>query len=1130
LGRPELRLDGEPLPQVTPPRALALLAFLIVNQGRRLTRAAVASALWPDELEEDARANLRRHLHRLNAVLPKIDGVAWIATTSVTVEWNPDAPAWIDVHEFVRLAAADESSARAAELYGGDFLDGTFDDWVLAERERLLSSFLELAYERAVRARAARDFVQARDYADRMLALGEWREDALRLKIAALYEMGDRPGALAAFDAFAKELRDEMGVDVMPETRALRDAVLANVPLSAEPSASRPAQPAVPIVGRSAELERLLAVWHIAARRTGTTVFVGGEAGVGKTRLLAEFAQHVELQGGHALFGHAREGEGAPYQPLVDVVRAAAPYLLRDELPDVWLAALAPLVPELLRLHPDLPEIPNIEGGKQRLHEAFARVLESLARRRPVAVILEDLHWANVDTLDALEHLARRAGSSHIALVATYRPEEASSTHPLRELRRHLQNEHRATVLSLGPLDGDGIRALVAEAAPDAPDAAALSDAVFRLSEGNPLFAWQLVQSYLETGTISTDSVAIDRAIAARAARLDPQTRRVLDIASLVGDRFTVEELAEIGGWDESAVFAAVDDLLDLRLFRYAAPPGLDLAFAHRLIRDAIAADVAPQGRAGLHRRIATVLERTRDADAGLVASHYALAGNREAAYRTYLCAARTALAIFANADALERAEHAHRLAGDDRERYDALLVVLDAVKTGSALGRWESAVGELEAAAASLGVEERFEALRRRCRLLDLSAKRAEHAAAARRLHELAHETGRPEHRMHALHELGRYELLQGRLQEGTRLLEEALDAAPPDEPAATVRILSILTFGLLRAGDLERGTQALERAREIVRTEADLELASDLLTADLAVALVLEDEETYRRVGEHYLELLSKVGSLSGTGMASAALGQAALMRGDIAEARRRYGDAIAIFERHNIRQNFLSDHINVGVFERELGNFDAAFAHWAIALPLAERMGAKSSIACCAINVGEALLACGDLEAALPKLEEALALCRDLGEPRLTCDALAALGFARVRAGDVEPGLALVREAIETRRQIKAARTLPNDYCFLIEALLEARRPAEAAAAAAELLALYEAAPDRQMFPTRILAALAGAARAAGNEGDARRFAAMGQRLFDARMAQLPDDATRASFAAMSFNRVYGVGSAV
>jgi DNA-binding SARP family transcriptional activator len=1124
LGRPELRFDGMGLAHVTPPRIFSLLAFLIVNRDRRLTRAAVASALWIDELEDDARSNLRRHLNVLNAGLPKI-GVSWILATTTTLQWNPEAPAWIDIVEFERLGGDDDTAVDAAALYRGDFLQGHFEDWMIGERERFQNLFLDIAYGLAVRSRGNRDFMKAAEYADRVLALGEWREDALRLKMAAAYEMGDRAGALAAFDRFVKMLSADVGVDVMPETRALRDAIVANVPLASEGGA-RAEHSAQPIVGRDDELARLLSAWQLTARRAGTTVFVGGEAGIGKTRLLAEFAQAVEMQGGHALVGHAREGEGAPYQPLVDVVRAGAPYLVREELADVWLSALAPLVPELLRLHPDLPNVPTIEDGKLRLHEAFARVLESLARRRPVAVILEDLHWANADTLAALEHLARRAGSAHIMLVATYRPEEAASGHPLRTLRRQLQREHRATIVALGPLDREAIRALVAEAAPDAPEPETFADSIFRSTEGNPLFAWQLLQGYLETGSLSDESVAIDQAIVNRAARLPATTRRVLDVASLIGERFSVEELAEIGAWSENDVVAAIDALLDLRLLRFTTAPGLDLSFAHRLIRDAISAQAPSAGRSALHRRIAAVLGRLRDGETELVASHHALAGDRQAAYEGYLRSAREALAMFANDDAARRARRAVEVAGDDGERFHALIATLDAYRMSANSKDWEDASLEAQALAGKLGNDERFEELRRRCRFLEISARPDESQIAAAEMLAVAEATGKPQHRMHAFHQLGRIDVLQGQAQPGVVHLQAALDAAPPSEHAHIVKCLAFLAHAYARLGETERATQVVERLRAAIGDDPDPEIEAETLIVDFYPVFASESESAYRNLGERYLNVSTKLGNVSGVLAGHTLLAQAAYMRGDLADARRRFSEALQMAERHGLTQSYVMNSINLGCMERDTGNFAAASGHWDRAIPLALQLRAKSSHACILLNQGEAALAQGDAAAAAAQLEVALARCREVAEPRLISGAATALGAAKARLGECDAGFALMREAIALRRStVGGTRALASAYAYLIEELIDAGEPAAAAAEAAQLLELHRAADPDRMFETRNLSVLARAAKANGDDAAARTFIDEGRKRFAVRMAELPDEETRAAFAALAFNRVYG-----
>ncbi len=506
------------------------------------------------------------------------------------------------------------------------------------------------------------------------------------------------------------------------------------------------------------------------------------------------------------------------------------------------------------------------------------------------------------------------------------------------------------------------------------------------------------------------------------------------------------------------------------------------------------------------------------------MASHYALAGDRKTAYATYAYAARTAMTIFAYGDAANSARRASELASDDRERFDALIQLLDAFRIQTERGVWEAAVDEAHRLAEGLTDDDRFEALLRRSRFLESLTTRDEQRAVVTHMLELSEASGRPAQRMHALLELGRLDTLQGHLHRAVRSLELAAEIAPETERGTLVSCLALLTHALLRLGELERGARVLERAREIARTDADPEMRENLITAELAMALVFEDEPTYRRVGEDHFDLAAKIGSIAGVALSLVALAQSALMRGEVAEARRRYAEAGELQESHNLHQNFLSNTINSGVLERELGNFDAAFAQWDRALPIAERLESVTSVACVKINRGEAFVALGESERAIPELEEAAAICRAAGERRLLCDAIVALGAARAGSGNAESGIELIREAIALRTEIKAARSLPNDYCFLIDALLDAGRTNEATEAATALQALYDAGPDRQMFPTYILATLARSAEAAGAKTEAKRLLVEGKSRFDARIAELPDDETRATYAALAFNRVF------
>ncbi len=306
-----------------------------------MTRDAVAFAVWPDESEPDARANLRGHLHHLTTTLPQ-SAVPYVVTHEDG--WNTAADVWFDVDVFERFSAADERLTDTVALYDGDLLPGVYDDWVFAIRDRLRRSYLAALETLMLRSRSRRDFALAKGYATSILHHDPWREDTLRHFASICYESGDRAGALREIDAFAGRLAAEMHIEPMPETAALRARILRGGALAGVLGAAA-ADPAAaggrfPFVGRAAEHEYLASAWRRAARGRGDVVFVGGDAGIGKTRLIEEMAILAEVQGGRVLRGATSEAESIPYAAFVEVLRDALPLLRTLDVRPFWLVAL----------------------------------------------------------------------------------------------------------------------------------------------------------------------------------------------------------------------------------------------------------------------------------------------------------------------------------------------------------------------------------------------------------------------------------------------------------------------------------------------------------------------------------------------------------------------------------------------------------------------------------------------------------------------------------------------------------------------------------------------------------------------------------------------------------------------
>src|SRR5579863_9197297 len=234
FGHPRFVLGAEPFKFGAPPKTLPLLAYLVIHRHAAISREKLAFTLWEDDTEEDARANLRRHLHHLQRALPAVDpSTPWVLSDGDTLQWNPDSPSWIDVCEFDRLVSSDGTRETAVAVYGGELLDTLYDEWIFPHRDRLRNEYLSALSDLLVEARGERNSAKATAYAQAILSNDPWREDTVRALMAVRYESGDRAGALSVYDQFDRRLRDEMNADPMPETTALRDAIRRNEELPA---------------------------------------------------------------------------------------------------------------------------------------------------------------------------------------------------------------------------------------------------------------------------------------------------------------------------------------------------------------------------------------------------------------------------------------------------------------------------------------------------------------------------------------------------------------------------------------------------------------------------------------------------------------------------------------------------------------------------------------------------------------------------------------------------------------------------------------------------------------------------------------------------------------------------------
>ena len=707
FGRPRIGVADRSGELAIQPSSLRLLAYLLVRRGT-VGRQNAAFALWPDDPEDVALGKLRRHLYNLRSALESTEGdTAWITADDSVIHLKVDR-LWVDAKEFEALSCQSDGSAAAADLYAADLyaadlLENYDDEWVIVERDRLRSLAVSNLAKLTAACRSKREFEPAIRFAARLLDLEPWREDVVRLMIKLRYEAGDRSGAFNEYERFASRLREDMGIEPMPETRALMIAVSRNDTVAEEADRSRRddavirSRPTGAFVGRRSEMEFLSSRWGRAAIGSGGGLFIAGESGIGKTRLAHEFAAGVESQGGRVLFGLTSAPESRPFQALADALRGALPMLGAVDAEPIWLSVLAQLVPDIRVQRAALPMLTPLENDREqaRLFDAVASCLEALCRSRPLAIVLEDLHWAGATSIAAVEFLMRRAASRKILVIATYRTEEISVEHPLAAIRRRLLRDGNASQLEPSRLTREAIRELAA-LSPELRPLNASAQHLYDASEGNPLLAVQTITSILESGdaqaalaSARSDAAesldaAIRRTVAGRIARLSPAARSVAEVAAVIGVGFDVEMIEEVTGWQTTETLNALGELLDRRLVREGVG-GLDYAFAHHLIQSSIYARIPEHDRRRRHHRIARVRERMLGADgpelAGSIALHYERAGDKKVAGAYYITAARSASAVFAHEEAVALSTRAFEFAEDDRARFEALRLRADCHK-----------------------------------------------------------------------------------------------------------------------------------------------------------------------------------------------------------------------------------------------------------------------------------------------------------------------------------------------------------------------------------------------------------------------------------------------------------------
>ena len=439
------------------------------------------------------------------------------------------------------------------------------------------------------------------------------------------------------------------------------------------------------LVGREDEWGQLRAAWERARGGRRQLVLVAGDPGIGKTRLVMEFARSVGPEA-TVLLGRCDQEALVPQQPFVEALewyaRESPPGVLEAQLADVdgvrELAQLIAPIARRVRLVAE-PVESSPEGRRYRLFEAVATLVSEVARARPLLMVLEDLHWADRPTLLLLRHLLRSSHEAPLCLVGTYRESDVGRTHPLTEVLAELRREEGVTRVGLQGLDEERVRQFIGQwIGRESPPS--LTRLVAGNTEGNPFFIGEVLRHFKETGALAREDTSaggrarddlgglpegVREAIRRRLSRLSDGCNRVLSLASVVGREFNVPVLTALAELSEDTLFDLLDEALAARLVQSVPGAPDRYAFTHALVRETLYGELIPARRSRLHRQVAETLDRLSPPDQRPLADlayHYAHSASAADAHKAIECAvgaAERAVATFA----LEEAARFYNLA-----------------------------------------------------------------------------------------------------------------------------------------------------------------------------------------------------------------------------------------------------------------------------------------------------------------------------------------------------------------------------------------------------------------------------------------------------------------------------------
>lgn len=975
LGDYRILWNKTPLQPFPTKKARGVFAYLLSLQKRSISRTHLAGVFWPEFSEARAHRNLNTTLWRIRQVLPE----GYIKSDCDMLRFDWDGDYWYDGEVFLDSCthydlSDPEELARveaALQLYRGDFLAGFYEDWALLEVEQYRLVYLNTLYN-LIDFYAPSNLNRALDYGQRFLAVDPLREDVHRRVMDMLRKSGQLVAALNQYDTCRRVLESELGVEPSLETRRIfeqvRDAQTSGPSILSKDRAASPfflnQDKHIPLVGRHVERAQILARLDNLQEQGGEIVFLEGEAGVGKTRLLNDIAEGAQWRGIHVFWGHCRD---EPYAPLIEILQSCLTPLrlkqLKTLVDETTLFAVAQLIPDI-RGELELPDALHLgsEARQAQLHQALIRVLDALATISAHIFIIEDWHRMETATLAFLQEFAQTPQLRGLLIFGSGRSAETRDRKAVWNAVLEMDRLNKLDRVELPRLSLEELFELISSAVSSKRVDRLFIEKLFEKSLGNPLFALEILRTMIEQGIVSRNTnglwqidpwreivfpEAAQDILSARLNSLAATERHLLHVAAVIGNSFDFDLWHNVLSVSESEFLAGSSELLR-RQFIYETSQGY--RFAHDLIRETAFDALSPSERIRLHGKVGLALERDGPQDLNALGLHFYAARKWDKAF------------------------HYGRLAGEQ-----ALLMFA----ADSAVGHFTRALRALdEQPSLEDTIESRVTVLLRR--------------AAAYRF-------------------LG---LLDERLKDVETLvaLENSLD-----DQALKAEIFRCQADYYLDAGDHGLAKQIGLRALEISAPGGDSVLRAEIHASLGSANYALGD---YQQAYDHFRlarDIFREREKINRQGRMIAAMGLACIPMARFLEARDCSDDALAIYTQTGDKPGQISALSNLGMLHGHAGLYRQALDYFRQGVEISREIRDVRQIANLQRDLAVVLREIGAYEEAEASLKESLAISREIGWRRKEGLALVTLGDLRFNQAEYDEAIAIHEKALELNRSL-------------------------------------------------------------------------------------------------------------